>query len=208
MDKERRRIAAGAPIAFVLGGALMGASGAAIGLPVRPAGQELNGPVSREQVLNILPESRFERDAYAPASAVLDAIRAFSGSVRVEAFFAAADPEQAKAVGRLMKIEDGVASFGFMTEFTALAGLADPIAVQRSLDKLPVFLVFVDGSEAGRIAGPSQLPLEYSLASFLPPPSDASSEEVGDDIYADRESLRGIPHAHLPIDCTRCHRPR
>lgn len=208
MDKRRTEIAAGALIACALGGALLGFPAGANGPAGGGAGQELNGPLSREQVLSVLPEARSERDAYAPAAAVLDALRASPSSLRVEAYFVGGDPEQVKAVGRLMKIEDGIASFGFLTDFTAIAGPADPIAVQRALDELPAFIVYVDGTEAGRIAGPSDLPLEYSLAAFLPPPSDASSEEIGDDIYADRESLRGIPHAHLPIDCTRCHRPR
>ncbi|MBN2206460.1 MAG: hypothetical protein JW742_03560 [Candidatus Aminicenantes bacterium] len=211
MDKENTGSAAGALIACLLGGALMSASGAATGLSGRgsPA-QELAGPVSRDTILNVLPESRSERGAYLPAAGVLDRIRAFTSAIRVEAFFASGDAEQVKAAGRLMKIEDGVSSFNFTTEFTALSGPADPIAVQRGFDALPAFLVFVDGVESGRIAGPSESPLEYELAARLPPlPSEGLDDELlEDDIYADRDYFRGIPHAHLPIDCTRCHRPR
>ena len=136
MDKGREKIAGAA--LFACG--LACAAGIAAG---RGAGQELNGPVSRERILNVCPESRFERDAYAPAAGVLDRIRASASSIRVEAFFAAADPEQVRAVGRLMKVEDGVASFNFNTEFTALSGPADPIAVQRSLDGRDVRTVVV-----------------------------------------------------------------
>jgi len=200
----RRRTLSAAAVAC----ALFGAFGIAGG---RGSGQELLGPLTKEQILNVLPECGFERNAYGPAAAALDMIRSAGVAIRVEAYFASSDAEQVKWVGRLMKIEEAAAGSNLAVDYSGLAGTGDSLAAAKSIDKLPAFIIYVDGVEKGRLSGTFEPSLEEALVSFLPQPPAAEEnppETSEDAIYADRDYFRGIPHAHLPLDCTRCHIPR
>ncbi|MCJ7589453.1 MAG: hypothetical protein MUQ00_16385, partial [Candidatus Aminicenantes bacterium] len=102
MFKGHERSAGAALFVFALFGAFEIAGG-------RGSGQELLGPLTKEQILNVLPECGFERNASGPAAAALDMIRSAGVAIRVEAYFASSDAEQVKWVGRLMKIEEAAA---------------------------------------------------------------------------------------------------
>jgi hypothetical protein len=146
-----------------------------------------------------------------PAAAALDEIRSADVAIRIEAYFASADAEQVKWIGRLMKVQEAAAGPNLAVDYTGLAGPGDSLAVAKSIDKLPAFLIFIEGVETGRLSGTLDPSLEDALVSFLPRPPAAEedpSETSEDAIYADRDYFRGIPHAHLPLDCTRCHIPR
>jgi len=200
----RRRTLSAAAVAFALFGAF-GLDGG------RGSGQELLGPLTKEQILNVLPECGFERNSYGPAAAALDKIRSAGVAIRVEAYFASSDAGQVKWVGRLMKIEETAAGSNLAVEYSGLAGTGDSLAAAKSIDKLSAFIIYVDGIEKGRLSGTFEPSLEEALVSFLPQPpaSEENPPETSEDaIYADRDYFRGIPHAHLPIDCTRCHIPR
>lgn len=192
--------------AALLACALACASGVAAGLP---AGQELLGPLSREQILNILPECGFEKDSYSPATDALDRIRSAGVAIRIEAYFAPLDLDQVKQIGRLMKVQEAASDVNIVIDFVGLSRPNDPRAAGKAIEKLPTYIVFIDGSESGRIAGVAgRAPEEFLVSLLLRPADDVPAPETEDSIYADRDYFRGIPHAHLPIDCTRCHRPR
>jgi hypothetical protein len=204
MSRGRNLIASAALLVCIAAGA----SGLALG---HGAGQELVGVLTRQQILTVIPECGFERDSYIPLTAALDLIRAVEGAIRIEAYFSPSDLDQVKMIGRLMKIQDAAAAANFEVEYFGLAGTGDALATQKSLDKLPAFIIVVNGADAGRILGPPVGNLEEALAARLPRPASQDenpSEPVDDDVYANRDYFRGIPHAHLPLDCTRCHRPR
>ena len=194
--------------AFAVACALFGASWIAGG---RGSGQDLLGPLTKEQILNVLPECGFERNSYGPAAAALDKIRSAGVAIRIEAYFASSDAEQVKWIGRLMKIQEAADPQNLAVDYAGLAGTGDSLAAAKSLDKLPAFVIFIDGVETGRLSGSFEPSLEEALVSFLPQPpatEDDPPETSEDAIYADRDYFRGILHAHLPIDCTRCHMPR
>jgi hypothetical protein len=195
-------------VAALVAAALLSIAGGVLG---RGPGQELLGPLTKEQILNVLPECGFERNAYGPAAPALDKIRSAGVAIRVEAYFASADAEQVKWIGRLMKIQDAAAGSNLAVDYEGLAGTGDSLAASKSIDKLPAFIVFIDGVETGRQSGTFEPSLEEALVSYLPQPpapEENPSETSEDAIYADRDYFRGIPHAHLPLDCTRCHIPR
>ncbi len=186
--------------------AVVYASGIAVG---RGSGQELLGPLTKEQILNVLPECGFEKDSYAPSTAALDRIRAAGGSIRIEAYFAPSDLEQVKQIGRLMKVQEAASDANIAIDFIGLSRANDPRAAGKAIEKLPTYIVFIDGSEGGRIAGVAgRAPEEFLVSLLLRPADDVPAPETEDSIYADRDYFRGIPHAHLPLDCTRCHLPR
>ena len=138
-------------------------------------------------------------------------LRSAAVAIRVEAYFASSDAEQVKWVGRLMKIEEAAAGSNLAVDYSGLAGTGDSLTAAKSIDKLPAFIIYVDGVEKGRLSGTFEPSLEEALVSLLPQPSAAEEnppETSEDAIYADRDYFRGIPHAHLPLDCTRCHIPR
>lgn len=134
------------------------------------SGPDLTGPVSRAAILKHSPSWQEVVAAYQPKPEALDKLRGLGREVRIEVFFGSWCTDSRAHVSAFFKVLDLVdnpllqpAYFGVPED------KADrpPFFQGRDIDKLPTFIVFVEGREAGRIVETPQKTVEEDLVKIL-----------------------------------------
>jgi thiol-disulfide isomerase/thioredoxin len=150
--------------------ALIAVLSALIVLPCFAAGEDLVGPASREAILEHSPDWQGGVASYQPEPGALDKLRALGREVRVEVFFGSWCSDSAAHVPALFKILDLVDTPLIRAECFGVPEAKEKRAEYyrgRDIVKLPTFIVFVDGREAGRIVETPGKSVEEDLVRIL-----------------------------------------
>ncbi len=111
------------------------------------------GATSVEAILEHSPAYRKGMEEYVPAPAALEYLRAFRLPVKVEVFFGSWCPHCKVTVPRFLKTASLNTNPGFTCAYTGLPRppfSGYPAATERGITGVPVFIVYVEGQEAGR----------------------------------------------------------
>ena len=175
--------------------------------PIRTSqeGLVLVGPLPKEKILAALPEWARLAKAYEPNIRAVDAIHYFSKPVRIRVFFASWNPDGKALAAAFLKTIEMADNSSVAVEWIGVSkDMKEPAETLRSaaVDKVPTFIVFVEGVEKGRVIGAPQFAIEEDIAALLlDMPVSASADDY------DLDYFRRTPHSHLPINCSPCHVP-
>jgi thiol-disulfide isomerase/thioredoxin len=143
---------------------------ASIALSPSAFGQDLVGASSREAILRRNPSWEGTAAAYQPAQGAIERLRTIGREVRIEVFFGSWCSDCAAHIPAFFKILDLVDSPLFQVSYTGLPRDRDkraPYCGDRTIERIPTIIVFVDGREAGRIVETPRKTLEEDLAEIL-----------------------------------------
>ncbi len=142
---------------------------AAFAASVPPA--ELTGPVTRSQILSAVPDWEPVMAVYQPKPEAIEALKSAAEPVLIEAYFGSWCSDSKAHVPALFKVLDLADNPLLQASYTAMprdkGGRSRFIPEGRSIDKLPTFIVFLNGKEAGRIVETPIHSVEEDLAALL-----------------------------------------
>jgi len=161
----------------------------------------LTGRLEQDRILEALPDWARAARAYEPNYRAIDGLHDFGKSARIRVFLGTWDENGKAPIAAFIKTIEMAFNPAIEVEWIGVSrNLKEPAETLRAygVDKVPTFIVWVDGKERGRIVESPTDTLEEDLASVLLgiPFSDA-----------DMDLFRSRPHSHLPIDCAPCHVP-
>jgi hypothetical protein len=138
--------------------------------PCFAAGQDLVGPTSREAILEHVPAWQDPVASYQPKPEALDKLRGLGREVRVEVYFGSWCSDSMAQVSAFFKILDLADTPLLQPAYFGVPEAKDkraPYTEGKDIVKLPTFIVFVDGREAGRIVETPQRSVEEDLVRIL-----------------------------------------
>ena len=142
----------------------------AIAHPPARSEEVLLGKVRPKTILAISGEWERTRDSYAPAASDLRALAGLSRKATLEVYFGSWCSDSQREVPRLLKILDEAAPRCLNVRFYALdrskkqpARLIEGVGIE----KVPTFVLTVDGREIGRIVETPETTLEHDLALLI-----------------------------------------
>jgi thiol-disulfide isomerase/thioredoxin len=131
---------------------------------------EMLGPVTRESVLKNNPDWHAVVSAYNPKPGSIEALRTVSEDVTVEVYFGTWCPDSKAHVSEFFKVLDLADNPHLRAVYTAVPrdrAQRVPYYGMREVERLPAFLVFVDGREIGRIVETPEKSVEEDLVQIL-----------------------------------------
>jgi len=143
---------------------------AAVLLPSFAAGQDLVGPTTREAILEHSPAWQGLVAAYQPKPEVLDRLRGLGREARIEVYFGSWCSDSMAHVSAFFKILDLVDSPLIQPVYFGIPEAKEkraPYYEGKKIDKLPTFIIIVDGREAGRIVETPKKSVEEDLVKIL-----------------------------------------
>lgn len=142
----------------------------ALGLSAGAAAQELRGPVTREQILEGCPGWADGTAAYSPAPEAVAKLQQLDRPVQIEVYLGSWCSDSKLHVPAFIKVMDIVASplitvsyIGIPQEKTARA----EASAEKNIQKIPTFVVLVDGVEKGRIIETPAKSVEQDLVDII-----------------------------------------
>ena len=134
---------------------------------VTPAQEVLLGRVEPDAILSISPEWRTNREAYDPGEADLRVIASSPLAARLDVYFGSWCSDSRREVPRLLRILDRTSPANLKVRFYGLDRTKkEPARLVRrgAIERVPTFILSVDGREVGRIVETPQATLEHDLA--------------------------------------------
>ncbi len=138
--------------------------------PFFAAGHDLVGPTTREAILEHTPSWQDLAAAYQPKPEALDKLRGLGREVRIEVYFGSWCSDSMAHVSAFFKILDLVDTPLLQPAYFGIPEAKEkraPYTEGKDILKLPTFIVFVDGREAGRIVETPKRSLEQDLVTIL-----------------------------------------
>ena len=133
--------------------------------------QDLAGPTDREAILALRPSWQDVVASYQPDPEALAKLQGLGREVRIEVFFGTWCSDSMAHVSALFKILDMADTPLLQPRYIAIPedkAKREPYFEGRTgITKLPTFIVFVDGREAGRIVETPQKSMEADLVRIL-----------------------------------------
>lgn len=139
-------------------------------LPSRVSGQELVGPADREAILERCPAWAAVAAAYQPDPEALIKLAGLGREVRIEVFFGSWCSDSEAHVSAFFKVLDMADTPLIRAAYVGVPEAKDkrePYVRGRGVEKLPTFVVLVDGREVGRIVETPQRSVEADLVRLL-----------------------------------------
>ncbi len=139
-------------------------------LPSFAAGEDLVGPTSREAILEHSPDWQGLVAAYQPKPDALDKLRGLGREVVIEVYFGSWCSDSMAHVSAFFKVLDLADTPLLRADYFGVPEAKDkraPYEGGRKIEKLPTFVVLVDGREAGRIVETPKKSVEKDLVRIL-----------------------------------------
>lgn len=139
-------------------------------VPCGAGPKDLTGPTTREAILAHTPSWQDQIAAYQPDPAALDKLRGLGREVRIEVFFGSWCSDSMAHVSAFFKILDLVDSPLLQPSYFGVPEAKEKRAAffeGRTIEKLPTFIIWVDGREVGRIVETPQKSVEADLVKIL-----------------------------------------
>ena len=127
----------------------------------------LLGRVRPQTILSVSEEWRNNRDAYEPAGVDIRQIAALQVTATLDVYFGSWCSDSRREVPRFLKILDQAAPSRLRVRYYGLdrsKRKPERLAKKGAIEKVPTFVLRVDGREVGRIVETPQTTLEHDLA--------------------------------------------
>lgn len=139
-------------------------------LPLGGEAVELLGPLTREDIVTALPDWQVVADAYQPRAEDVERLRAVAVPVEIKIYLGTWCPDSKAHVSELFKVLDAVDNpllSAFCVGIPRDKALRAEYYQGQTIERLPTFLVRVDGREKGRIIEVPTVSVERDLADIL-----------------------------------------
>lgn len=169
--------------------------------------KELIGPLTKERIFEAVPDWKQEAAAYRPDLEAIDKIRSISRPVLLRVFVATWCPDCKVHVSAFFRIMEMADNHFITTEYIGVSrNKKEPAGLiqENMVERVPTFIVFIDGVEMGRIVEHPSSKLEADLAEIL---INANKIVTDVDLLSYMDYFRTNPHSDLPINCKLCHVP-
>jgi hypothetical protein len=139
-------------------------------VPAAPGQDEMVGPLTRDALMERQPDWQAVAAAYQPKPDSVDKLRALAREVRVEIYLGTWCSDSKAHVSAYFKVLE-MADTPLIQ--TACVGVPEdkakraPYYLGKDIEKLPTFIVLVDGREAGRIVETPERSVEEDLVRIL-----------------------------------------
>jgi hypothetical protein len=137
---------------------------------VTAAQPELLGPLTRDVLFEKLPDWRAVAEAYQPKPDCVEKLRAQAREVRVEIYLGTWCPDSKAHVSEYFKVMELAEAPAIRTVCIGIPrdkAQRAPYYQGKDIVRLPTFVVFVDGREAGRIVETPERSVEEDLVRIL-----------------------------------------
>ena len=173
--------------------------------PLPPQGKEvvLVGPLTKDKIFLALPEWKQQMGAYAPKLEVIDKLHSLPQPVHIRVFMATWCPDCKKHITAFFRVMEMAENPSISLELIGVSkDKKEPAAPiqENHIERVPTFIIIMNGEEKGRVIETPRLSLEEDLAAII---LEASNEQPG--LEFDMNFFRSNPHSDLSVDCTRCH---
>jgi thiol-disulfide isomerase/thioredoxin len=132
---------------------------------------DLTGPVTRSQILAAVPDWEAVMAVYQPKPEAIETLKRTGEPVLIETYFGTWCSDSKAHVPALFKVLDAADNPLFQPSYTAVprdkAERARFIPEGRAIDKLPTFIIFMNGREVGRIVETPAHSVEDDLAALI-----------------------------------------
>jgi thiol-disulfide isomerase/thioredoxin len=132
---------------------------------------EMTGPATRSQILASVPDWEPVMAVYQPKPEAIEALKKAGEPVLIETYFGSWCSDSKAHVPALFKVLDLADNPLIQAGYTAIprnkSDRARFIPSGRDIVKLPTFIVFLSGKEAGRIVETPAHSIEEDLAALL-----------------------------------------
>jgi len=127
---------------------------------------ELVGPLAREEILAALPEWENLAEAYAPNNETVARLRTIQKKVEIEVVLGTWCPDSRQHVSSFFKILDVVGNSALEASYIGVPrsrAAWSQHAPGRNAERVPTFIIRLDGQEIGRIIETPRLSIEDDL---------------------------------------------
>lgn len=132
--------------------------------------QEVSGPVTAEELLLKCPEWPAVAAAYAPDPGSVERLRAVGREVLIRVFLGSWCDDSKAHVGELLKVLEMADNPLLRAEYIGVPkdrGARAPFLGGESIERIPTFIVLVDGVEKGRIIETPAASVEADLLALI-----------------------------------------
>ena len=173
--------------------------------PARLKEVVLVGPLTKEKILEAVPEWKQQMAAYAPKLEAVDKLHGVPQSIHIRVFLATWCPDCRMHVSAFFRLMEMVDNPSISFELIGVSkDKKEPAAAveENGIERVPTFIVIMDGEEKGRVIETPRTSIEEDLLEII-----LLGASEPDDVYLDMDYFRSNPHADLDVDCTKCHLP-
>jgi hypothetical protein len=138
--------------------------------PAQEARAELLGHLTQQEILDALPEWQDKMVAYEARYDVVAALKDFSEFVQIEVYLGSWCSDSAARVPEFFQVLNIVNSPRFQVSYTGVPedpNARAPYIAGKEIEKIPTFIVLVNGLEKGRIVETPTASVEEDLLALL-----------------------------------------
>jgi len=139
-------------------------------LPLVGETGELLGPLTREDILSALPDWQIVADGYQPRAEDVERLKAVTVPVEIRIYLGTWCSDSKAHVSEFFKVLDAVDNPLLSASYVGIPrdrALRAAYYQGQTIERLPTFLVRVDGREKGRIIEVPTVSIERDLADIL-----------------------------------------
>jgi hypothetical protein len=132
--------------------------------------EDFCGKIVKEEILNSFPEWQKTVTAYSPDPEIIYGLQTFDIPVNIEIFLGTWCRDSAQHVSEYFKIMNMVDNPYFMTIYTGIPKdkeSREPYIKGKNIQKIPTFIIFIDGEESGYYLCLLNKPSRYRSGFFL-----------------------------------------
>jgi thiol-disulfide isomerase/thioredoxin len=134
------------------------------------AQSELVGPLSKEEILKHYPEWNTEIASYFPKPEILEKLRNISSPLDIQIYLGTWCPDCRENVSAYFKIMEMTENPNIHTQYFGIPrdrSLRQKYAQELNIEKVPTFIIMIDGIEIGRIIEHPKKSLEEDLLEII-----------------------------------------
>lgn len=131
---------------------------------------ELLGEITKEEILQSFPDWEVVMTSYSPDTEVLDQLQAIAYLVEIEVVLGTWCPDSKRHVSEYFKVIEMVSNPNFQSDYIGIPRNKEARAAYiegKNIQKVPTFIVRVDGQEIGRIIEIPTQSIEHDLLEIL-----------------------------------------
>jgi len=130
----------------------------------------LVGPLSKEEILKNLPEWKEVVASYIPNPAIIEKLKSINKEVQVELFIGTWCPDCRRHVSAYFKILEMTDNPLIVTSYTGIPREREArqeFIQGKNIERVPTFIIFIDGREKGRIIETPTKSVEEDLLDII-----------------------------------------
>ncbi len=133
-------------------------------------GNDLIGPVTQDDILESFPEWREVMSSYAPQEEAIEKLKAIDFTVEIEIILGTWCPDSKEHVSAYFKIIELAENPLIVSSYIGIPkekGEREPYIQGKNIQKIPTFIVSLNGEEIGRIIERPEKSVEEDLVDII-----------------------------------------